>query len=415
MAELNKRAATRPATVAKAPAPQQPKFFKWRAKPNAPQAVKDWVDSFDVLRGALISEIDAALEAELTGGKEEESRLREQIGEAETRLAKIKSRPITVRTVRSGAFIQQIADADELAAQKADMKEADDALQKLRRRRAEILRGKFLSPEAQKLAAHKEKLADTSQIPITRLRLIRGRVGYLVDPVTIGYVADERNFVARWGRQTVWISGMDTTGLKNGVLKTITIPVRVTGTKATANIVSTEREMYVLEPFEYAEFVEQAEVDSPASVDSGVANSKPFASIADLVMAMPRSAGDDPLRMTTLQQQDFPLWLEKHALGRGLSTHAIVGDVTPEKGKGITLHGVGTARLENGQHVDYQIQAQFPETNRPMLVALRQGEERRVTGVIKEITIIRPRSRPGATPEPAKLVIVMTDCQLGVI
>jgi hypothetical protein len=71
MEEMNKRATTRPATVAKAPiTPPQQRFFKWRAKPNAPQAVKDWVASFDVLRGALISEIDAELESQMTSGNQ---------------------------------------------------------------------------------------------------------------------------------------------------------------------------------------------------------------------------------------------------------------------------------------------------------------------------------------------------------
>jgi hypothetical protein len=317
--------------------------------------------------------------------------------------------------VRSGAFVQQVPDAYEVSVQRQDQKQAEDELSNLKRRRAELLRTKNLSPEGQKLVTLKEKLADTSQIPITRLRLVRGRVGFITEPLTISYVVDERNFVARLGRLAVWISDMDTAGLKNGVTKNISVPMRVTGTKTSGNVASAEREMYVLEPFEYSQYVEQAEVDAPATIESGVVLAKPFASVADVVIVMPRSAGDDPLRMTTLQQQEFPAWLEKNVLGRGLSTHLTVGDVTPEKGKGITVHGTGTARLENGQEVVYQIQAQFGEDQRPFLIALREGENRGVIGVIKEITITRPRTRAGVTPELSRLVIVMTDCRLSAI
>jgi hypothetical protein len=416
MDELNKRSTTRPvATAAKPPVPQPQRYFKWRAKPNAPQAVKDWVGSFDVLRGALISEIDAELEGEALSGQREEARLREETKEAEAEVSKIKSRPITVETRRSGAFIQQIPDAREVAIQKQDLKEAEDAVAKLKKRRAELLRTKFLSADGQKLVAQKEKLSDPSQIPITQLRLVRGRVGYLTEPVAISYVVDERNFVARFGRLPVWISDMDTAGLKNGAMKNIAVPMRVTGTKTSGNVASAEREMYVLAPFEYAQYIEQAEVDAPPTVESGVALSKPFGSVAELVIEMPRSAGDDPLRMTTLQQQEFPAWLEKNALGRGLLAHVTISDVMPEKGKGIIVHGMGSARLDNGQEVPYRIAAQFGEDQRPLLLALKEGANQRITGVIKEVTMVRPRIRPGETPDPTRLVIVMIDCRLGAL
>jgi len=89
----------------------------------------------------------------------------------------------------------------------------------LKKRRGELLRAKNLSAEGQKLLALKQNLTDTSQVPITQLRLIRGRVGYLTEPVTVSYVVDEQNFVGRWARLTMWVSDTDTKGLKNGMIK----------------------------------------------------------------------------------------------------------------------------------------------------------------------------------------------------
>jgi hypothetical protein len=321
MEALNKRATTKPA----APKAESGKFFKWQAKSNAPAEVKEWVNSFDILRGTLIAEADATIAAVRDAGKKEEV---------------------------------------------------------------------------------KAKLRDPASIPVADLAMISGRVGYLRNPVTVAYVVDEHNWVGNLESQALWFSGMETSGLRNGASKMVDIPVRVAGIKKTSDVSSTQKSLYVVEPFEYREYVEQVEVSGPARL---IADADNYVTLAQIFRTFPKELVPTDSGLTTLQEEEFRKWIDANVVGQQVILYVIVGDVTPATGKGFLLRGTGSDDPTDGVRLEYQVQAQFGQDQRGALIAIRPGQEHKLQGFVRQFTVVRPAAR--SAPDLIRVNIVLEDCK----
>jgi len=90
MAELNKKATTKPTTK---PAVST-KFQKWQPKQSAPKEIKEWINSFESVRSNLISETNSNISAVKSNDQAEAARLADTLRQQNTQLEKVKSRYI---------------------------------------------------------------------------------------------------------------------------------------------------------------------------------------------------------------------------------------------------------------------------------------------------------------------------------
>jgi len=134
MAELNKKATTKPTTKPTSSA----KFLKWQPKQAAPKEVKEWINSFESVRSTLMSETNSSISAVKSNDQVEAARLADTLRSQNTHLEKVKSRYIDHYTkkpvyidrngVRRGEVVMKptvIYDERQLAKQEQDKKEIE--------------------------------------------------------------------------------------------------------------------------------------------------------------------------------------------------------------------------------------------------------------------------------------------------
>jgi hypothetical protein len=90
MAELNKKATTKPTTKPSS----STKYLKWQPKQSTPKELKEWINSFESVRSTLISETNANISAVKNNDQNEAAQLSDRLRLQNTQLEKVKSRYI---------------------------------------------------------------------------------------------------------------------------------------------------------------------------------------------------------------------------------------------------------------------------------------------------------------------------------
>jgi hypothetical protein len=134
MAELNKKATTKPTTKPTS----STKFLKWQPKQSTPKEVKEWINSFESVRSTLISETNANISAVRNNDRDEAAQLSDTLRLQNTQLEKVKTRYIDHYTKtptyidRNGIRQKEVLvnpivvyDERELAKQNEDKKEIE--------------------------------------------------------------------------------------------------------------------------------------------------------------------------------------------------------------------------------------------------------------------------------------------------
>src|SRR5438105_11135801 len=86
MAELNKKATTKPTTKPTS----STKFLKWQPKQSTPKELKEWINSFESVRSTLISETNANISAVKNKDQNEAAQLADTLRLQNTQLEKVK-------------------------------------------------------------------------------------------------------------------------------------------------------------------------------------------------------------------------------------------------------------------------------------------------------------------------------------
>jgi anion-transporting ArsA/GET3 family ATPase len=90
MAELNKKATTKPTTKPTS----STKYLKWQPKQSTPKELKQWINSFESVRSTLISETNTNISAVKNNDQNEAAQLADTLRRQNTQLEKVKSRYI---------------------------------------------------------------------------------------------------------------------------------------------------------------------------------------------------------------------------------------------------------------------------------------------------------------------------------
>jgi hypothetical protein len=352
---LKQQAATRPATtkpmtkpVADATAPPPGKVWRWRAKPAAPQAVKEWVASFEEMRMRALSELGARMNTDSLGARE-------------------------------GANVDE---------------------------------------HWKQLSAERERIADTSQVPIfSQAYLEYGRVMQLGELQVLSII-DGRTFMARRGFSQLRIIGIDTSGLRPKMVKKIEVPMRVTAPKPERGKPIASSEL-VLELFDYAPYIEKYAAPAPPVIvrKPKAAQPAPPGSVHVLIAQIPTDPKNEaPLSMTESQQKQFPQWAQRNLVGRPLEVNILPDEIEPA-GKEFTVRGFGKAVFENAPEVWFEVQAQLDAGQKAMVpqrvTPPDPQSERILAGKVKQVTFVPETPALGMKPAiPARVVFVLANCKL---
>jgi hypothetical protein len=227
----------------------------WRAKADAPEVIRLWVEELPAMRAARVESFEEKLAAE-----------RQVLKEMEADLKRTFRRPVDQVRYKGSLGQWHYKDSPEDAARRrAEVKEQQAVVNQ---QRAKIGR----------MEKERKQIADNPQyLPLPTFTDTNGSFGELAGGAKVSRVLDDQNCVISYDGSTYWLAGFDTSGLAANQQLDVKTPVIASGERR--SVPGVRRTVEVVKPFAWSDYLEFSDGSESKTGDTPTVRRGPLGEI----------------------------------------------------------------------------------------------------------------------------------------